>query len=83
MYFFAQWSFRVIYALLLARLIISWIRSSRNFEHPVVDLIERTSDPLVAPFRGLFPGRFDFSPVLTYFILSWIVQPLVLKVLGG
>ncbi len=83
MYSLTQWIFRGIYLLLLARLILNWVALNRRVEqHPVAQLIEKISDPLVAPFRGLFQSRFDFSPALTYFILSMIVEPLVHKVLG-
>jgi uncharacterized protein YggT (Ycf19 family) len=79
-----RWLFRFMYALLLARLIINWISMNRYIDrHPLVKLVEKLSDPLVQPFRGLFQSRFDFSPVLTYFILSWIIEPLVFKVFGG
>ena len=76
------WIFRFFYALLLARLIVNWIEMSRTLDHPLIRLIERASDPLIAPFRGLFHSRFDFSPVLTFFILSMIVEPLVYKIFG-
>ena len=79
-----SWLFKFMYGLLLARLIINWVSMSRYIDqNPLVKLIETLSDPLVLPFKGLFQSRFDFSPVLTYFILSWIIEPLVFKVFGG
>ena len=81
LYHTVQWFFRFCYLLLLLRLIVNWVSMSQATSQWML-WIERLSDPLVAPFRGLFHARFDFSPVLTYFILSWIIEPLVGKVLG-
>ena len=78
----AAWFFRFCYLLLLLRLIVNWVGMSSGTHSTWMSWIERLSDPLVAPFRGLFQARFDFSPVLSYFILSWIVEPLLAKVIG-
>lgn len=80
--FILQWFFRFCYLLLLLRLLVNWIRINNRRSQAWMDWVERLSEPLVAPFQGLFHARFDFSPVLTYFILSWIIEPLVGKVLG-
>ncbi len=50
--------------LVLARVVLSWVAPRGN--NPLVQLIHRTTEPLLAPVRNLLPtaGGFDFSPIV-------------------
>ena len=71
------WIFQIIYILLLARVIVSWIRvDPRN---PVVQFIYQTTEPLLAPIRRLIPATagIDFSPLILIIILSFLQRLIV------
>lgn len=58
------WIFQVFYILILARVIVSWIRVDPY--HPIVRFIFNATEPLLAPIRQLLPpaGGLDFSPLI-------------------
>ncbi|MDJ0756766.1 MAG: YggT family protein [Ardenticatenaceae bacterium] len=59
-----SWIFQIFYILILARVIVSWIRVDPY--HPIVRFIYNATEPLLAPIRQLLPpaGGLDFSPLI-------------------
>lgn len=55
--------------LILASIITSWITVFTNNSHPLIELIQRVTEPILAPFRRITPdlGMIDLSPMLAFF----------------
>lgn len=71
----------VVYAAIIARVILSWIdvpaRSLR-------DIVERITDPIMRPLRRLIPisiGAVDFTPFIAILLLMLVYRVLVSLVL--
>jgi YggT family protein len=58
--------------LLLARIILSWLRVDYN--NPWIRLLVRVTEPFLAPFRTLIPplGGIDFSPIVAFVVLNML-----------
>jgi YggT family protein len=57
----------LVIVLIIIRAILSWIRIGHESPfRPVVDMVYRITEPILAPVRGLLPrmGGFDLSPLL-------------------
>ena len=69
----------VIWVLVLARVVFSWLPASRY--HPVVLLVHSLTEPLLRPFRSLVPpwrtGGLDLSPILLLVTVSIIERVVV------
>lgn len=88
----AGWLFRIYGLLILARVLMSWIpvESRRN---PLVDFLVAVTEPVLGPCRDLVNAilsalgvdlrrmPIDFSPMLAYFIIDWLIRPAVMRVL--
>lgn len=64
--------FRIIYFLLVIRIILSWF--SVNPYNEIVQILYKITEPILSPFRRL-PLRFgmiDFSPILAFIALSFL-----------
>ena len=68
--------------LVIVRALLSWV--SPDPYNPIVQFIERVTEPLLAPFRRLIPsGRFgiDLSPLFAllflYFLKLFLIQTLL------
>lgn len=65
--------FKIIYALILIRVVISWLAPySRN---DFVDIVYQVTEPILKPFRFALPIknlRVDLSPMIAYFVLKII-----------
>ena len=68
--------------LIIARAILSWV--SPDPYNPIVQFIERTTEPILFPFRQLIPTYkigVDISPILAllflYFLKLFAVQTLL------
>ena len=74
--------------LLLIRVLLSWINVDPYrpvIDHPVVDILQRTTDPVLAPLRRLIPpigGAVDISPVVALIILE-VLRRILVSVLVG
>ena len=74
--------------LLLIRVLLSWINVDPYrpvIDHPVVDILQRITDPVLAPLRRLIPpigGAVDISPVVALIILE-ILRRILVSVLVG
>jgi YggT family protein len=64
--------FKVIYFLLVIRIIISWFRVD-SFSEPI-SMLYKITDPILLPFRKL-PlqiGMVDFSPILAFIVVTFL-----------
>ena len=67
---------------IIAAAIISWV--TPNPYNPVVRLLRRLTEPVLAPLRQLLPPwktfGLDFSPMIVILLIQWVV-PVVLRAL--
>jgi YggT family protein len=68
----------IILAVIILQAIMSWV--AFDTYHPVVDILQSLSNPVLAPFRKLLPSAsgFDFSPmvaVLALIMLKMLLLP--------
>jgi YggT family protein len=65
------YTLQLLQLLIFVRVILSWVVSpvSRN---PWVELLRRTTDPIINPIRSLLPdmGPVDFSPMVALLLIS-------------
>jgi|SRR3989338_446388 len=64
--------FKVIYFLLVIRIIVSWFQVE-PFSEPI-NILYRITDPILAPFRRLplRVGVIDFSPILAFIAITFL-----------
>lgn len=66
-------AFRVLYFLVIARVILSWIpMGSRN---AISDFIYEITEPILAPIRRLIPSGalpLDFSPIIALLLINFL-----------
>ena len=80
--------FQVYEFLLLIRVLLSWINTDPYrpaIDHPAVRILERITDPVLAPLRRLIPpvgGTVDISPVVALIILE-VVRRILVSILAG
>jgi YggT family protein len=72
----------ILWWLVIIRALLSWVNPDPY--NPIVRFIERTTEPLLAPFRKLVPGYklgIDISPILAilflYFLKIFLVETLI------
>ena len=72
----------VFWWLVIARAILSWVNPDPY--NPIVQFIERATEPILSPFRQWIPAYkigFDVSPLLAllflYFLKIFVVQTLI------
>lgn len=66
--------------LILARVFLSWIPISRD--NPIIKFIYALTEPILAPIRNMLqksplggPGMIlDFSPIIAFFLIRFIVS---------
>lgn len=71
--------FTVLYILLFARIILSWVRPDPYSQfYEVYRFIFNITEPLLAPIRRILPptGGIDFSPLILFLIISFIQRML-------
>ncbi|MCB0034071.1 MAG: YggT family protein [Anaerolineales bacterium] len=72
--------FTVLYILLFARVILSWVRPDPYSQfYEVYRFIFNITEPLLAPIRRILPptGGIDFSPIILFLLISFIQRMLV------
>lgn len=76
-----QLLFRLLYALLIIRVILSWVPGV-NYYHPVVQFVHRVTSPILDPIRRVVPqaGGLDLSPLVAILLLT-LLQRIVVEVL--
>ena len=64
--------FKVIYFLLVIRIVVSWFQVS-PFSEPV-NMLYRITEPILMPLKRLplQVGAIDFSPVVAFILLSFL-----------
>jgi len=69
---------------IIAAAVISWV--APNSYNPVVRLLRRLTEPVLAPIRQLLPPwktfGLDFSPMIVILLIQWVV-PVLLRALMG
>ncbi len=69
---------------IIAAAVISWV--TPNPYNPVVRLLRRLTEPVLAPIRKLLPPwktfGLDFSPMIVILVIQWVV-PVLLRALMG
>ena len=70
--------------IIIAAAVISWVNLSPY--HPVVRLLRRLTEPVLAPIRRLLPPwktwGLDFSPMIVILLIQWVVPRLLWALLG-
>lgn len=73
-------AFQIYEFLILIRVLLSWVNVNpygRAVNHPLVDLLHRLTEPVLAPLRRLIPpvgGALDLSPVVALILLELLRQ---------
>jgi YggT family protein len=72
-----------VYSLLiLVRALLSWVNP--NPYHPLVQLLIRATEPVLAPLRRVIPmSGIDFSPLVAMLLIDIVVKKIVLGVLSA
>ena len=69
---------------IIAAAVISWV--TPNPYNPVVRVLRRLTEPVLAPIRQLLPPwktfGLDFSPLIVILVIQWVV-PVLLRALMG
>jgi YggT family protein len=69
---------------IIAAAVISWV--TPNPYNPVVRLLRRLTEPVLAPIRQLLPPwktfGLDFSPMIIILLIQWAVKPLLWALVG-
>jgi len=69
---------------IIAAAVISWV--TPNPYNPVVRLLRRLTEPVLAPIRQLLPPwktfGLDFSPLIVILVIQWVV-PVLLRAFMG
>jgi YggT family protein len=69
---------------IIAAAVISWV--TPNPYNPVVRLLRRLTEPVLAPLRQLLPPwktfGLDFSPMIIILLIQWAVKPLLWTLVG-
>ncbi|MDK2798631.1 MAG: YggT family protein [Clostridiales bacterium] len=72
----------IIFYLILARVIISWLPIDRY--NPIIQFIYSITEPILAPIRSIVNRSsigggmmFDFSPIIAWLLIEYLVKPLV------
>ncbi len=82
-------TFNVINFVFLAYIVMSWLTAfgivspSNPNVRQVSNLLERFVNPILDPIRRVIPpiNGLDFSPIIAFLLLGYVIQPLVYKIL--
>lgn len=72
--------FTVLYVLMFARVILSWVRPDPYGQFGEVSrFIYNATEPILAPIRRIIPpaGGIDFSPLIVFVLIRVIQQLLI------
>ena len=69
--------FEFIKIILIIRIGLSWFPHNRY--NPIINIIYQISEPMLKPFRNLINpvGGIDFSPIIIFFILSYLQRVVI------
>ena len=70
--------------LVIGSIIVSWIVVLTNNMHPILGLIIRVAEPILAPFRRITPnlGMIDLSPMVAFFVF-YLLEMLIGGIAGN
>lgn len=77
------YAIEILWWLVIIRALLSWVNPDPN--NPIVQFIERVTEPLLRPFRQLIPSYklgIDISPILAILFLYFLKVFLVKTLLG-
>jgi YggT family protein len=76
-----QWAFAFMYIAIFVRVISSWL--AMNPFGKAVRWSYVVTEPILAPLRRVLPtfGMLDLSPLVAYLLLSWVLHPLIMRIL--
>lgn len=83
-----SWIFTGYGLLILIRVVLSYVNTNpygRSPDHPVVRLLYRVTEPILAPLRRIIPpigGTIDISPIVALFIVEIARRILVSLILS-
>jgi len=62
----------IYFVAVIAMIVISWI--APGSPHPVVQLIQQVTEPVMRPFRSIIPpvGGLDLSPIFLFIVLNML-----------
>jgi YggT family protein len=70
--------------IVIAAAVISWV--TPNPYNPIVQLLRRVTEPVMAPIRQLLPPwktfGLDFSPMIVILLIQWVVKPILWTLVG-
>ena len=74
--------FEILIWLLMIRIILSWLPHNRF--HPMINLIYKTTEPFLEPFRNMINpiGGIDLSPIIVFFLLR-LTQSYIISFLSS
>ncbi len=74
-----DWVFAIVYIAIWVRVIAAWFRL--NPYGRWVRWAFVITDPILRPLRAILPpfGMIDVSPLVAYLLLSWVIQPIVMR----
>jgi YggT family protein len=79
-----EWTLNIYIWVIIAAAVISWV--TPNPYNPVVRLLRRLTEPVLAPIRQLLPPwktfGLDFSPMIIILLIQWAVKPLLWTLAG-
>ena len=79
-----DWILSIYIWVIIAAAVISWV--TPNPYNPVVRLLRRLTEPVLAPLRQLLPPwktfGLDFSPMIIILLIQWAVKPLLWTLVG-
>lgn len=72
--------------LVIGSIIVSWIVVFTQSSHPIIGIIMRLAEPILAPFRRIIPnfGMIDLSPIaafLTFILIEKVLQAAMISML--
>lgn len=77
--------FQLINLLIVIRVLLSWVRYNPYSKYII--LLFQLTDPILDPFKklsnrlNLANGMLDVSPLLAYFTIQFLIQPLAFTIL--
>jgi YggT family protein len=76
-----QWLFAFLYIAIFVRVVSAWLAA--NPFGKAVRWSYVVTEPILAPIRRLLPNfaMLDLSPLVLYLLLSWVLHPLVMRLL--
>jgi YggT family protein len=78
-----DYAFTIMNWLIIARALLSWVNPDPY--NPIVQFLYKVTEPLLAPFRRLFPAYamgLDLSPVFAL-IFIWFLKLFLIRTLFG